>query len=125
MSSSGHLVLVPWLLRWQSPGLVFDAVVHWGTAVAVIAYFWDDWLALIQAAINSLREWRFFRSQAAESGTWDDQGAGPAPLAWLIVVGTLPGVLAGYFLEDFFERVFARPAAAAGFLLVTAGLLAA
>jgi undecaprenyl-diphosphatase len=40
-------------------------------------------------------------------------------------VGTLPGVLAGYFLEDFFERVFARPAAAAGFLLVTAGLLAA
>jgi undecaprenyl-diphosphatase len=125
VSSSGHLVLVPWLLRWQSPGLVFDAVVHWGTAVAVIAYFWDDWLALIQAAINSLREWRFFRSQAAESGTWDDQGAGPAPLAWLIVVGTLPGVLAGYFLEDFFERVFARPAAAAGFLLVTAGLLAA
>jgi undecaprenyl-diphosphatase len=44
-------------------------------------------------------------------------------LAWLIVLGTVPGVLAGYFLDDFFERMFSRPVAAAAFLLVTAALL--
>jgi undecaprenyl-diphosphatase len=125
VSSSGHLVLVPWLLRWQSPGLVFDAVVHWGTAAAVIVYFWEDWLSLFRAAINALRERRFFRSPTAAHGAYEDTGTGRPLLAWLIVVGTLPGVLAGYFLEDFFEGMFARPAAAAGFLLVTAGLLAA
>jgi undecaprenyl-diphosphatase len=125
VSSSGHLVLVPWLLRWQSPGLVFDAVVHWGTAAAVIVYFWDEWVSLIRAAIIFLRRRWFVHTQADKGGSYDDGGAGQTLLAWLIVVGTVPGVLAGYFLEDFFEEMFARPAAAAGFLLVTAGLLAA
>ena len=40
VSSSGHLVLVPWLMGWDAPGLVFDTVVHWGTLLAVLAYFW-------------------------------------------------------------------------------------
>jgi undecaprenyl-diphosphatase len=125
VSSSGHLVLVPWLLRWQSPGLVFDAVVHWGTAAAVIAYFRDDWLSLVKAAIDSLREGAVFRSETAADGACGTTAAHRVPLPWLIVVGTVPGVLAGYFLQDFFEGMFARPAAAAGFLLLTAGLLAA
>ena len=55
VSSSGHLVLVPWLLDWPAPGLAFDAVVHWGTALAVVAYFWRDWVALVRAAFRSLR----------------------------------------------------------------------
>ncbi|MFW6136196.1 MAG: undecaprenyl-diphosphate phosphatase, partial [Chloroflexota bacterium] len=54
VSSSGHLVLVPWLLGWESPGLAFDAVVHWGTALAVIVYFWEDWVSLVGAALRSL-----------------------------------------------------------------------
>jgi undecaprenyl-diphosphatase len=124
VSSSGHLVLVPWLLRWNPPGLAFDAVVHWGTAAATIVYFWDEWVSLIRAAV-SFRDPRFFPIQIDEAPYCDDTGAGRALLAWLIVVGTVPGVLAGYFLEDFFAGTFARPAAAAGFLLVTAGLLAA
>lgn len=109
VSSSGHLVLVPWLLRWRSPGLAFDAVVHWGTAAAVIVYFWQDWVTLISAALRPPRD--------AESSR--------DSLLWLIVLGTVPGVSAGYFLEGFFEGMFARPAAAAGFLLVTAALLIA
>jgi undecaprenyl-diphosphatase len=125
VSSSGHLVLVPWLLQWTSPGLAFDAVVHWGTAAAVVVYFWDEWVLLIQAVITSLRERRSFRVQTNGIPYGDDTGVVRPLLAWLIVVGTVPGVLAGYFLEDFFEGMFARPAAAAGFLLVTAGLLAA
>jgi undecaprenyl-diphosphatase len=125
VSSSGHLVLVPWLLRWRSPGLVFDAVVHWGTAAAVIVYFRDDWVSLIRAAITSLLERGGSRTSSTEDQENGSTGAGQPLLVWLIVVGTVPGVLAGYLLQDFFEHMFARPAAAAGFLLVTAGLLTA
>jgi undecaprenyl-diphosphatase len=109
VSSSGHLVLVPWLLGWEPPGLAFDTVVHWGTALAVIAYFWRDWAALIQAALVALQERE------------PSQGS----LAWFIILGTVPAALIGYLLEGFFEDMFARPAAAAAFLLVTAVLLAA
>jgi undecaprenyl-diphosphatase len=124
VSSSGHLVLVPWLLGWQPPGLAFDAVVHWGTAAAVIVTFWDEWVSLIRTAMTSLWGRWFVRTHTAGDWNKDDVGAGRPLLAWLIVVGTVPGVLAGFFLEDFFERMFSRPAVAAGFLLVTAGLLA-
>ncbi len=111
ISSSGHLVLVPWLLEWPAPGLAFDTVVHWGTAVAVIAYLWRDWVALIREAVRSLRD----RSLADAN----------ARLAWCVVLGTVPAVVIGYLLEDFFERMFARPVAAASFLLVTAAILVA
>ncbi|MBN1813578.1 MAG: undecaprenyl-diphosphatase UppP [Anaerolineae bacterium] len=109
VSSSGHLVLVPWLLGWEEPGLTFDAVVHWGTALAVIVYFWREWLALIQAVFQAIRQ----RSIADPK----------ARLALLIIVGTVPAALIGYALEDFFEQMFSRPSAAAAFLLVTAVLL--
>ncbi len=119
ISSSGHLVLVPWLLNWDAPGLAFDAVVHWGTAVAVIIYFWHDWITIIRAVLHSL--------SSRVAGT-SSSGAGDSEevrLAWFILLGTLPGVLAGWLLEDFFEGMFARPVAAAAFLLLTAGLLIA
>jgi undecaprenyl-diphosphatase len=109
VSSSGHLVLVPWLLNWEPPGLAFDTVVHWGTALAVIAYFWRDWVALIQMAFVALR-----RKETLQGS-----------LAWLIVLGTIPAAVIGYLLEGFFEDMFARSAAAAAFLLVTAALLTA
>jgi undecaprenyl-diphosphatase len=109
VSSSGHLVLVPWLLQWKEPGLTFDAVVHWGTALAVIVYFWREWLALIQAAFQAIRR----RSIADPK----------ARLALLIIVGTVPAALIGYTLENFFEQMFSQPAAAAAFLIVTAALL--
>ncbi|HEY71989.1 MAG: undecaprenyl-diphosphatase UppP [Chloroflexi bacterium] len=111
VSSSGHLVLAPWLLGWDSPGLAFDAVVHWGTALAVVVYFWRDWVAIVRAAFRSLLERSLEDSQAR--------------LAWFILLGTIPAALIGYLLEDFFEGMFARPVAAAGFLLITAAILAA
>jgi undecaprenyl-diphosphatase len=109
VSSSGHLVLVPWLLGWDSPGLVFDTVVHWGTLVAVLAYFWRDWLALIRAWLQGLvqRDWR------------DPL----ARLMWLLIVGSIPAAVLGFVLEDFFESLFGKPAWVAVFMLVTASLL--
>jgi len=116
VSSSGHLVLAPWLLGWDSPGLAFDAVVHWGTAVAVVVYFWRDWVSLVQAALR----WVSRTLRRARTAPEPSQGE---RLVWLIVLGTVPAAVIGYLLEDFFEGMFGRPAAAAGFLLVTAALL--
>lgn len=123
VSSSGHLVLAPWLLGWPAPGLAFDAVVHWGTAVAVVVYFWRDWASLVPAACRALssisgKEARFFGKNLVSRSA-------DSRLAWLILLGTVPAALIGYLLEDFFEGMFARPVAAAGFLLVTAALLSA
>ena len=110
VSSSGHLVLVPWLVGWDSPGLVFDTVVHWGTLVAVLAYFWRDWLKLISAWLRGLVRW-----------DWSDP---LARMLWLLIVGSIPAAVIGFLLEDFFESLFGKPAWVAVFMLVTAGLLA-
>ena len=109
VSSSGHLVLVPWLLGWGSPGLVFDTVVHWGTLVAVLAYFWRDWLELIAAWLRGLVRW-----------DWRDPRA---RLAWLLILGSIPAAVLGFLFEDFFESLFGKPAWVAVFMLVTAALL--
>jgi undecaprenyl-diphosphatase len=109
VSSSGHLVLVPWLLGWPEPGLAFDAIVHWGTVLAVLAVFWRDLYRLLQAGLKSLRT----RSLADPD----------ARVAWWIVIGTVPAVVIGYLFQDFFKTLFGTPVAAAGFLLVTGLIL--
>ena len=124
ISSSGHLVLVPWLLNWPASSLAFDAVVHWGTAGAVVAYFWHDWVRLVGAAIRSLGP-TLRRVSSSQPPAEPSQGSTDARLAWLILLGTVPAALIGYLFDDFFETMFARPVAAAGFLLVTAALLTA
>jgi len=139
VSSSGHLVLVPWILGWPASSLAFDAVVHWGTAAAVVAYFWRDWVSLVRAAWRSLRHLALFGRGEPQTRPYAGASDPPAAsehrrapvsstdarLAWLILLGTVPAALIGYLLEDFFEGMFARPVAAAGFLLVTAALLVA
>jgi len=110
ISSSGHLVLVPWLLDWPEPGLVFDTIVHWGTLVAVLAFFWRDIVALARAWAGSLAERNLHQPEAR--------------LAWLIIVGTLPAALMGFLCQDFFESLFSSPGWVAALLLVTGGILA-
>jgi undecaprenyl-diphosphatase len=111
ISSSAHLVLTPWLLRWENPGLAFDAMLHLGTLLAVVAYFWRDLWELLSSGVASVRE----RSLA------DDPSR---RLAWLIVIGTLPAVVLGLTLEDFFEALFGAPLWV-GVLLLGTGLLLA
>ena len=109
ISSSGHLVLIPWLLNWPAPSLAFDVALHWGTVLAVLVFFWRDWLALFWAGLAALRDRSLADPQARL-------------LIWL-AIATIPAALAGFFLEDFFARAFVTPAAAAAFLIVTALLL--
>ena len=108
VSSSGHLVLVPWILGWEDPGIAYDALVHLATLLAVIAYFWQQ--------IKELgRGWW--------QNTFGGQKTTEGRLAWLILLSLLPGALMGLLLESFFERLFASPAAVGGLLLVTGILL--
>jgi undecaprenyl-diphosphatase len=109
ISSSGHLVLVPWLLGWDNPGLAFDTLLHLGTLVAVLAYFRRDLWGLALAWAASLRE----RSL----------GDPQARVAWLIIWGTLPAAVMGLTLEGLFEQLFAAPAWVSILLLVTGLLL--
>ena len=118
VSSSGHLVLVPWLLGWPAPGLLFDTVVHWGTLVALLAVFWQDLWQLARAWLLSLR--------GQVRGTpVDETVKTDARLAWWIIMGTIPAALIGWLFEDWFEKLFATPLAAAAFLSLTAAILAA
>jgi undecaprenyl-diphosphatase len=111
ISSSGHLVLVPWLLGWENRGVAFDAMLHLGTLVAVVAFFREELRGLMVAALLSIKE----RSLAGD------------PLrktAWCVVLGTLPAALVGFAFEDLFEALFAAPVCVGTFLLVTGTLLA-
>ena len=119
VSSSGHLVLAPWALRWPTPGLTFDTMVHWGTLTAIIVYFWRDWLRIIGGFIRSLTARGPWRTEPG--GRLADQDS---RLAWWLIIGSLPAAILGYALKDFFENLFGYPTAVSGFLLVTAAILA-
>lgn len=110
VSSSGHLVLIPHLLGWPIPSVTFDALVHTGTLMAILAYFRAELLDLA-------RSW--FRSIFAGERSYT------AYLSWLILLGTVPAVVAGLLLEDFFERLFSSPKLVSLALMGTALLLIA
>jgi undecaprenyl-diphosphatase len=110
VSSSAHLLLVPWLLDWETkPSLGFDVILHLGTLMAVLIYFWKDWLAMAQSALRWL--------------TKRDSSDPNLKLLGLLILGTIPAAILGALFEDFFERVFESPLVAALLLFVTAGLL--
>jgi undecaprenyl-diphosphatase len=115
VSSSAHLVLVPWVLAWPAPGLAFDTMAHWGTLTAVLVYFWRDWRAIARGFVHSL---------GARGGVSSEPGGRLADpdsrLAWWIIIATIPAAAAGYLFEGFFENLFHSPAAVGGFLLLTA-----
>jgi len=109
ISSSGHLVLVPWWFSWPNPGLAFDTVLHLGTLLAVLAVFWPDLISLAQGAWRSLTKGEF--------------GAPEGRTAWWIALGTVPAALMGLLWEEQFEALFGSPLHVAVLLLVTAGWL--
>lgn len=113
VSSSGHLVLFPWLLGWDiDPEVLFPfaIVLHWGTLLAVIAAFWSDLVRLISAAFRGIR-------------TLSPFGSADAKLAWLLLLATIPAALAGMLFDDLIRGAFAQPKVVAVLLLVNGGLL--
>jgi undecaprenyl-diphosphatase len=96
ISSSAHLVLVPWLCGWDDPGLAFDVALHWGTLFAVLIVFWRDWIRLIRAGFASLRDRNF-------TGTADRR------LFWALVLSAVPAAVVGKLLNDWAEETLRSP----------------
>ncbi|MBM4457076.1 MAG: undecaprenyl-diphosphate phosphatase [Chloroflexi bacterium] len=118
VSSSAHLVLAPWVLGWPDPGLAFDTVLHLGTLVGLLVYFWRDIPPLIAAFFSSL----------LRRGAWNARSGGRlaepySRVAWAIVIGSLPAGAIGLAFQDFFERLFSSEFAVGIFLLITALIL--
>jgi undecaprenyl-diphosphatase len=99
ISSSAHLIIVPWLFGWSDPALTsltFDVALHLGTLVAVLVYFAADWVRLIKAWVASVAERKI--------GSDPDRR-----MAWFVVIGTIPGAIAGFLLESKIEGLFHQP----------------
>jgi undecaprenyl-diphosphatase len=114
ISSSGHLVIVPYILNWDIPpdeAFVFDVLVQVATLIAVLAYFWKDYYLVLRGVVRGLRRRRPFESQ-------------PARLGWYILLATIPAGIAGLLLKDIVEDAFASPLATSIALFATAILLA-
>ncbi len=115
ISSSGHLILVPWLFDWtyleENPAFnkTFDVSLHLGTLVAVVAYFWADIGRLIAAW------WRSVRARAIRDV--DER------VAWVVIIATIPAVIVGAAAGGFIEDHLGEPWQIAIFLAVGAVVL--
>jgi undecaprenyl-diphosphatase len=98
ISSSAHLILAPWIFHFSDPGLSFDVALHFGTLVAVVLYFWRDWIAIFSLTRAGLL-----------SGNSKARISSKPSFLWLLVLATIPGILAGYFLESYAETTFRSP----------------
>ena len=121
VSSLGHTVIVPGLFGWgylqsgtscagQSCFLPFNTALHLGTSVALVIYFWRDWLRVILTLFNSIKKGE------VRTGT-DDW------VSWLIIIGIVPAALIGVALESFLKQLFGSPVIASAFLVVNGSIL--
>ncbi|MGH9791124.1 MAG: undecaprenyl-diphosphate phosphatase, partial [Candidatus Acidiferrales bacterium] len=112
ISSTAHLYLFPWLFGWGDPGLTFTMVVHAGTLLGVVLYFFRTWVAL---GLNGLG----LRYPATAS---PDEQRRARRMFWFIAAATVPAALAGALLERYIETTFRTPFLM-GAMLIGIGLL--
>jgi undecaprenyl-diphosphatase len=111
ISSSAHLALAPWLLGWKDQGLAFDIALHFGTLLAVVAYFFRDWVQIGAQALG-LAEGR------------DPELRKIKGLLWLLAAGSLPIGIAGLLLKEHAETTFRSPYVIGVMLILVAGFMA-
>ena len=116
ISSSGHLVLIPHLIGFES-NLVFDTVLHVGTLLAIFICFWEDIVKIIKAFFDSLAD--IPKGKLVPNIRKDDY----KKLAWLLIIGNIPAGIIGILLKDYFEAAFSNVLMVGIFLLVTGGIL--
>jgi undecaprenyl-diphosphatase len=110
ISSSGHLLLVPWLFHWHdfadvSVQKAFDAALHLGTLLAVVVYFGKDL-------------WVYVREGVRLVVKREKPGSPEGRLAWLLVLSAVPGAAAGALFEDKIDAHLGRPVLTAISLIV-------
>jgi undecaprenyl-diphosphatase len=110
ISSSGHLIVVPWLLGWPDSGLAFDVALHLGTLAAVLFAFAADWVRLVTSGVRCALRGKPFAEPEAR-------------LLWLLALASIPGAVAGLLLDEWAETVFRSPALVAVTMAVMGGVL--
>jgi undecaprenyl-diphosphatase len=113
ISSSGHLIIVPWLFGWTDPfitSLAFSVMLHIGTLAALLIYFGQEWLRLVPAGFATIRDRSF-------------AGSPDRRLAWLLVVATIPAAVAGFLLNDVIETAVRGVGSVAVLLVVGAAIM--
>jgi undecaprenyl-diphosphatase len=89
VSSSAHLVLTPWLFGWVDQGLAFDVALHLGTLLALLIYYWPQWVKIAASIFNGDRENR--------------------RLLLLLIIASIPGAIIGLAFEKQAETIFRSP----------------
>jgi undecaprenyl-diphosphatase len=115
ISSSGHLILVPWLFNWhvllEDPGLnkTFDVALHLGTFISLVVYFWRDIGRLLRAWARTVARRRIDSTEGK--------------LAWLIILSTVPAAVVGVAFEDIIVTRLGKPWMIAVLLILFAGVM--
>ncbi|GAC1419902.1 MAG: undecaprenyl-diphosphate phosphatase [Candidatus Velthaea sp.] len=112
ISSLGHTILIPALLRWpvdrsNESFLAFVVVLHLGTALALVVFYWQEWRAIVGAIVKSVIRGRFSADRDEKIG-------------WLLIAGTIPVGLLGVFFQSTVRSFFGSPIIAASFLIANA-----
>lgn len=108
ISSSAHLVLVPYLLNFPEHTLAFDVALHFGTLIAVFMVFWKDWIILLKGVFNKVIN---------KKDSFENK------MFWYLVIATIPGALIGKLLEDYIENVFRKLPLLIAIALAVMGIL--
>ena len=108
ISSSAHLVLVPYLFNFPEHTLAFDVALHFGTLIAVFMVFWKDWLILAKGVFDKV----IHKKDSFEN-----------KMFWYLVIATVPGALIGKLLEDYIENVFRKLPLLIAIALAVMGIL--
>jgi len=109
ISSTAHLILIPYFAGWPDPGLSFDVALHLGTLVAVLVFFWKDWLRIFKSAYLSIQQ-NGFKKMNEE-------------MLYYIIIATIPGALFGVLFEKKAETVFRSPLLIALALIIVGYIL--
>ena len=108
ISSSAHLILVPYLLGWKESGLSFDVALHFGTMLAILVVFFNEWLTLFRGTIRSIKEKKLNKN---------------SKMFWYLVAATIPACIVGVLLGDIIENIIRNKIWIIALALAVMGLL--
>lgn len=91
ISSSAHLILIPYLFGWEESSLAFDIALHFGTLLAVLVVFFNDWYELLLGAIDKVTKGK---------NSFENK------MFWYLIIATIPGAILGFLLDDIVENIF-------------------